>query len=234
MTSTEEMRKLLETVEPLDPELAECVIETEGGGRMVKHPLVFSIFHPEQMNAIVNLQLRHKRELLDAAIREGDWDRAVFLHERPHRLEALLAYEHEMSDPDYWRIVGDVWTDSENVWQNEQEWIDAFDQARAGRDHVMDGDDRNREAMAALPERVTVYRGFHRDGRDEGLAWTRDRERAEWFARRLCVDETPRVVTGVVERENVIACFEDRQEAEVVVLPEHVEVESIEAVSQGS
>ena len=42
-----------------------------------------------------------------------------------------------------------------------------------------------RKALAALPDRLTIYRGVHiKKGTLRGLSWTLDRERAEWFANR--------------------------------------------------
>jgi hypothetical protein len=53
-------------------------------------------------------------------------------------------------------------------------------EAVRGREHLMDAEER-----AALPDVVTILRGFtHAEGA-RGLSWTLDRERAEWFARRF-------------------------------------------------
>ena len=85
-----------------------------------------------------------------------------------------------------------------------------------------------RHQLAALPERVTVYRGVNAYSEPSGLSWTLDRERAEWFARRF--PERPDypglvfsyVITGRVLRGRIIALFNARQESEVVVFPRYV------------
>jgi hypothetical protein len=66
-------------------------------------------------------------------------------------------------------------------------------------------------------------------GEGTGLSWTTDREKAVWFARRFPGPE-PRVLTGRTRRGNVIAYFAGRQEAEVIVLPEDVEVVAVTSI----
>jgi hypothetical protein len=50
-------------------------------------------------------------------------------------------------------------------------------------DMVFDGD-AAREAYTTLPDRMTLYRGkvVVEDGREYGVCWTLDPERARWFA----------------------------------------------------
>jgi hypothetical protein len=81
----------------------------------------------------------------------------------------------------------------------------------------------NKERLASLPERVTIYRG-QLAARRAGISWTTDREVAEWFARRwaMMLGGEPELISGHVERSNVIAAFTGRNESEVLVLPRHV------------
>jgi hypothetical protein len=100
-----------------------------------------------------------------------------------------------------------------------------------------------RVELVGLPEPVPVFRGFSRDGGEHGFAWTLDRDRAEWFAGfhdgpriRLLYGQpdgaprSPRVAVGKVAKSYVIAYICDRQESEVLVLPETVVIEAIEPV----
>jgi hypothetical protein len=113
--------------EPLDPELQPWV-EDGPIGPMLKHPLVYQI---GIINGWANRSLRYKQEALTRATEERDWHTVVFLHERPWRADALYklvqVYGDALPDQTYWELVGSVWTDSENIWQNEMIWEDLLD-----------------------------------------------------------------------------------------------------------
>jgi hypothetical protein len=67
-------------------------------------------------------------------------------------------------------------------------------------------------------EPLTIYRGATW-GRRRGMAWTTDREKAEWFANRFSVLREALVYEITVGPEVVLALFDGRNEAEVVVEP---------------
>lgn len=206
--------------EPLDPELAAYIDEDGPLGPMIRHPLVFD---PTGMATpgLPNRQLRWKKKALAEALSERDWYTAVFLHERPYRADALwqIARDHadEISDTGYWELVGAVWTDSENIWQNEAEWEELLHADRPERQAMMDDDER--EMFAVLPEVIEVWRGCIQGQNEDGLSWTTDRERARWFARRFADnrDGDPIVLHGTVAKEQVVAYFAGRNESEIVV-----------------
>src|SRR5206468_336994 len=176
--------------EPLDPEFAEWM-EDGPFGPAIKHPLVYD-FTP-QIGGLPNRQLRYKKKALARATEEKDWHTVVFLHERPWRADALIniVHEHgeEIADADYWKLVGSVWIDSENIWQNTLEWDALLGSERGDREAIMAADDEDEApdlAMyRALPETVTVYRGATDGLNEEGLSWTTDRAKAVWFAKRF-------------------------------------------------
>ena len=229
----ESVADLLGKQEELDPELAEFM-EYGRFGQSIKHPLVYSIIHHDMLNARCNAVLRAKREALKEAEAEGKWSTYIWLHERPWRLHAFSEIQEEMDEADYWRVLGEVWTDSENIWQNEDEWRTYLDPAdRNCREmFIMNEDDR--AMLDMLPDRIKVHRGFTVDGRENGLSWTTDSIRAKWFARRFAVDEDecPRVATGWVSKADVIAHFNNRNESEIVVLPEDVKDMKIKEISR--
>jgi hypothetical protein len=114
--------------------------------------------------------------------------------------------------------------------------------------------EEERKAFEALPDPVQVFRGFHRDGGERGFSWTTDREMAEWFAqvfnrgpkwyRRpgsepdaplLWGDPggVPRVASGTVAKRDVLAYLLEREESEVLTLPEQVMLTGIERLGAG-
>ena len=226
MDATEELEKLAEVFgrqEELDPELRRYSYRDERlGGLTIKHPLVFSLFHTPAQNAMVNDALRRKKQLLDTARNEENWHSYLFLHERPHRMDAFMEVSEAMNDEDYWTNLASIWVDSENIWQAEILWTAALHSDRPGRDAMMEEDER--QTFTQLPSEVEVFRGFCEDGRERGLSWTTDRKKAEWFAARLAVPgDMPRLAIGRVEKDKIVACFDGRGENEVVVFPDDVD-----------
>lgn len=211
--------------EELHEDLRPFVVDLGDVGTWIKHPLVFSIMHSSMLNAMVNEQYKNKLELLSKFEEEGRWFAIFFvIYERPYRLEAFMQLEHHLSDDDYWTILASLWTDSENIWQNEDDWHTCLTEHRSGRvENFME--DEEREVYKALPEELTVYRGYRRSDRVEGLSWTLSEKTARWFAKHLPSredDSLARVTKGKVKREHVLAYFGSRQEDEVVVFPEWV------------
>jgi hypothetical protein len=162
------------------------------------------------------------------------------MHERPYRLAALLDVAHEIvDDRKFWELVGGIWTDTENAWQCYDEWLEVFGSGRDDREYTMT--DIEREALAKLPEEMTVYRGFTRlNGRgpieDEdrqlhSFSWTLDRAKAVWFAERWAGDDDIRyVATAVVRKPDVVAHFLGRGEKEIVVMPDDLRITAIETL----
>lgn len=209
--------------EPLDDELADHLYDDEPFGLGIKHPLVFSIAHSAMQNAHVNKMLAYKKKALAKALEKRDWNTYVYLHERPYRMDAFieLVGMDVMTSREYWTVLGSIWTDTENMWQSEEDWQYFLENGPAGHLAMMDEDER--ALFYQLPDEFTVYRGFQIDGRWESMSWTTDKSIAEFFAKRLLhPDETPYIAEGKVKKEHVIALFQGRGESEIVVLPDNV------------
>lgn len=210
--------------EELHPDLQPYVVDLGQTGTWVKHPLCFSPMHIPHLNARLNEQYAKKQELLSKYEEEGEWSLIpLLLFERPYRLEAFESIKHNLSDEEYWEVLSEIWTDSENIWQNDTEWRNCLESEREGRSkYFMDEDEQ--KVFKALPAEVEVYRGYAHDGASEGLSWSLNKERAEWFAKRLVhrPEEKPRLVSGKVKKQHVLAYLNGRQEEEIVVMPELV------------
>lgn len=221
--------------DPLDPELEAYMEEREGGGTMIRHPLVFSVFHAPMLNRVVNKQLEQKRAAIAEYAQEANWSGYMWMHERPYRLWAFSRVERRIKDDaEWWSLLGHIWTDSENIRQSLPEWYEYLSSVRRkNRDAIMDDDDerawvaKHRERG----ERLTVYRGFQHEESVNGYSWTVDREKAAWFAQRLWIPEKggcPQVATGEVHPDKIIAFFNGRAENEVVSMD--VDVREIEEI----
>ena len=101
--------------------------------------------------------------------------------DRPYRwacLKALLETYAETPSI-FWPLFITWWPDNESRsgWSATVARALSFGSAQK----YMRPEDR--ECFTALPDPVSIYRG-QLAGRHAGIAWTTDRERAEWFARR--------------------------------------------------
>lgn len=199
----------------LDQDLVNHVYGDDTFGFVVHHPLIvsFGIVPVEQ----INLAYRHKANAVQRALEDRDLALYVFLHERPYRLDALLEIDKYAGEEAYWTLVGDVWTDSENTWQNLDVWEEIFSNPNARM--MMNAEERER--FEALPEMITIYRGCWRGVNESGLSWSLSRERAEWFSKRMAgEDEQPIVLEKTICKNDVIALIDRRGEEEILVLSE--------------
>lgn len=222
-TQLKRLQDLMNSQEELDEEL-EPYYEEDGalGWASIRHPLVYSILHTPNQNAMVNAQLKAKQKAVAEAFRDKKWTSYIYLHERPYRLDAFMGVCDRFTDEEYWDLLGSIWTDSENIRQNEGAWRLAMTSDRPGRDTMMDAEERA-VLYEDLEWQVDVYRGFCYPGRERGMSWTHNRVVAKFFARRLAQhDQTKYLATGRVRRDKILAYFDGRSEYEVVVLPEDV------------
>ena len=207
--------------EPLHDDLVDYV--SDGIlGKMVHHPLIIA---PLSMGiercSLVNSGYRQKKEASDLALRERDFRHFVMLHERPYRISALLgAARHGLMEApeEYWPLVGWVWTDSENIWENIDLWKTVWTDAAAPADRHLVMSDHEREEFSLLPRRIRIYRGHNYGKAQRGMSWTTDHRKAEWFAHRF-QDQRAHVSTAYIDKEKVLAYFLNRGEKDIVVNP---------------
>jgi hypothetical protein len=203
---------------PLCDELRRHLHHIPGFGTVLQHPLVYSVPYLPTFNELLNTQLEHKSGAVSAAAQNGNWDKYIMLHERPHRAEALAATADSMSDGDYWKTLAWVWVDSENISEQQDLWETLLGADRKCQEQMMDADEQN--TLAGLPEQFDVYQG-HTGDSDDGWSWTIDIDVALFFAHRYATlrKQTPMITRGTVERGSVIAYLARRGEQEILVNP---------------
>lgn len=230
----DEYFELLQKQEPLNSNLAEHLGQMSRF-QALRHPLIYMVPYHEMHNAVLNRQYAYKLESLAKAEADHDWSTYVFLHERPYRLDALTYVLDEIGIPDKekWPLLINVWTDSENINQNLNEWINAWTAGlNDGNVCHLGMDKAEVAALAALPNRFTIYRGVGHEDAIDGLSWTTDRKKAEWFAKRWshADDHESIVAIGKVDKADVLAHLRGRGESEIVVLPDNVKITKIERI----
>jgi hypothetical protein len=197
----------------LDSRLQDYYSE-QNGIPMIKHPLCFSIFHTPQQNYRMNKYLEYKLQATEEALNKKEYATYIFLHERPYRLEAFLEVERKLDDEQYWELLGDIWTDSENIWQNKIIWGALLTSDRPKREFFMNEDER--AEFEKLPENLTIYRGYQPRKNKVGYSYTISKDKATWFAHRFHKDGE--VDTKKVNKGRVFAYLSRRNESEVLII----------------
>jgi hypothetical protein len=122
-------------------------------------------------------QKQHGHRLMDAARLFGDGERDWTTLRAPmgsHELPSLLSLVWEGLPHDQLiTAVGDAWVmcDAPEKGMPRRAWLPMFRQAGYHDD----------DQPVTPPDRITLWRG---GVRRTGMAWTADRDRAEWFQRR--------------------------------------------------
>lgn len=202
----------------LHPDLAAYLNEEDTFSKL-QHPLVYGIPYHPQTNNFYNKRYAYAKRQAEEAMTKGNLALYVFTHERPYRLNAFVEYfnKKRIKPEDYWALLGDIWQDSENIWQNIDTWRLLLRSKKPKR-HLFMGED-DQAAFDKLPKQLTVYRGCRRGLNENGMSWTIDRDRAVWFSKRLTKEgDNPCVLEKTVSKKNVFAYLGGRSESEVIVL----------------
>jgi hypothetical protein len=169
-------------------------------------------------NSRINLIYEQKKVARSKARASGDWEKYVFLHEKPYRLDSLVAATKcglKDKPSEFWALLGRVWRDTENARQHPIKWKRLWAEMVEGRRACMSEEDLR--IFDSLPEQIEAWRGTSHKRGVAGLSWTSDREMAVFFARRFCSESrVPLLAKGIVEKGDVLAYFGDRGESEIV------------------
>ncbi len=205
-----------------------------------RHPFISDMMplaFPVPLEEIIQLRTERAEEFLA----NEDVGSFVFAHERPFRMDILreLVEAGRFGDNPqrYWEIAREVWMDSEQP-EDDLRWTWLLNADVPGREFMTDAEDR--DLLASLPDEVEVFRGVQGPDEDEahtaaldGWSWSLSEKTAAFFARRyLPDDQHPFVVKGKVQKSSIIAYLPDRNEAEVLLNWDDVEVSEICEVSR--
>lgn len=200
--------------EPLHEDLVPYIQEGPLG-QSLHHPLVIQIFYTPGLNHMSNQQYLHKLEYIKKATEKKEWSSIIWMYERPYRLEKFLEIADKLTDQEYWKILGDIWSDSENLWQYKIILNSLLDANRSGREAMMNDDERI--FLESLPDELIIYRG-HQEINRLGHSWTLSYWQAKWFASRFKQTKNS-VVQAIVSKKDIIAALLGRNEFEIIVDP---------------
>lgn len=212
MTVEQSIVELLNRQEPLCGELSACLQMGRMGCQGIYHPLVHEPLYSPALNAMYNAQLSHKKLAVERAKDSENWSQFVFLHERPYRLDAFDEIHVIMPPADYWELLSSVWIDSENIWQQQSSWLLFLTNRIGSSSRFMSKEER--AYLKSLPDEFPIYRGCSYFN-EEGISWTLNPEKAEWFAKRFA-KPGGKVIKKVVKRKDCFAYLSRRNEDEIV------------------
>lgn len=216
MGSPIDIHELLHRKEDLHADLKPYLEQDSSLGTILRHPLIFQVPYHAMMNAMINAQYTAKSERVKEVLAQKDYSGYVFWHERAYRISKFVEIMEELSDKEYWSILGAIWTDSENIWQFSDLIEELLASERPGREAMMDGYES--ETLDRLPDEFMVYRG-HQDINQHGYSWTLSFWMAHWMAGRYRPKKQG-VLSAKISKEHVVALLLGRSEAEIVCLPE--------------
>lgn len=193
----------------LHPDLQASMTVTEFGS-MVHHPFVISPYiDPDFDDDILNGLYAHNKKQAAEALENGQYGLYVFTHERPYRVDAFSEIAELLDKKEHWSLFSEVWTDSENIYENRYQWHDLLTGWHDDPQLMMDEEDR--QYYDKLPDEFTIYRG---GVDDTGLSWTLDREIAAWFAKRFKEDHS--VFEKRIQKKDALAYLSGRSEHEII------------------
>lgn len=217
--------------------------ETEFSPHIVHHPFTSSAYvgikqngDMAMINVLENTDNLHKwQSFIGEQITDTENVYQIFMMvNKPYALAFLKFAADYLSFEDFSKILNDAWIMSENpncdVNVSKEELVDFF--KKADPEYLMTPEERKQ--LDELDDTVTVYRGLtsHNAYNVFALSWTLDKEKAEWFAHRF--NEDGKVYQAKIEKKNILALFNGRNESEIIVDPNDLkEVTEAEDMDQG-
>ena len=203
-------RLATEINEPLHADLVPY-LELDGAlGAQIRHPLVYQV--PLFSNGSANAYYLQKKKSLEKALEEKNFSQVIYLHERPYRLQAFILIAKDLPNTKYWSILSGIWTDTENQWQNLEQWKKLLSSNRPERHYLMT--ESQAQLLDSLPELVTIYRGCVKGLNENGLSWTLNKSKAEFFANRFGKEGI--ILEREIPKSDIIAVLTSRGESEVI------------------
>ena len=209
----DEFMQLMIKKEDLCSELKQY-LEDGKSFKMLRHPLIYAVPYHESENAMLNYRLKLKQEELQHHLDRNELALYVFTHERPWRLDAFTKICERLTNEEYWKLLGETWVDSENIWANLKTWKILLTAERPLRQEFMSKQDR--KLLDRLPQKLTVYRGCIIGKNHDGLSYTLNRDVAVKLGNRY--NKKGDVLKRDIDKNQIFAYIGERDEAEVIIL----------------
>jgi hypothetical protein len=184
------------------------------------HPLVDFEHDIPALYSRTNQVYEYKQRQIHDSDPPNEW--ATYF---PHRSAAdryrqFITQEIGRQDPEFFKIIGQIWTDYETLGQGSSflEMMLSLEPFQGSQllppnvVHLMT--ETEREKLSQLPEDFIVYRGHH-PRLLNGISWTIDRNIALQYA--LGWHKNSQISSGIVSKKSVIAVIDRWHESEAIV-----------------
>ncbi len=218
-TNLENLKNLLKLFLMMDVE------ETAFSPLIVQHPIFeYGDYFDEKGNHLSVLEPEGLEQMRQNTIKRiercEDSIECMLIMRKAYYLTFLKFAINDLSKDDFSTLLEYAWTISEapnndvNVSQSDVlRWF-----KNANKEKLMNKEDYAK--YLNFPDSITVYRGVGSKSREDGISWTIDKKTAIWFANRF--SSKGYVLQGVVEKDDILAFFNDRNESEIIVSPKKV------------
>jgi hypothetical protein len=207
----------------LHPDLQGSLAPGEHGEQVIDHPLLYwPAYMPDHDQAASDAYASKLEEAKFLREVQG-WMSYIDVHSERHRLQVWSGLAPELNDEQYASLFAHTWCDSNHVYLTEPDVLARLLARPPAAEYLMNPDER--EAFAALPEEIPVFRGYgaNRSKRRLGMSWSSDKGEAMRMAYDYHGDD-PCVVAGQCHKADVLAYFLRRKEFEILIDPQRVEV----------
>jgi hypothetical protein len=135
-----------------------------------------------------------------------------------HSADEFVKIQHELCDQQYWELLRWVWIRHGGSVSRLKAQKQLLMAQRPQKEYLMTANER--QALAKLPDELTVYHGTSLDAEQLGWSWSVDYYSSLNFARKRF--DGPRVVRGRCSKVDVVAYFPEYDEEEIVIDPDRV------------
>lgn len=158
------------------------------------------------------------REIVKDRIDKCDSVNSVYcMIRKSYRLAFLKHVKSYLSKNDFTYLLSDAWVSSENPNQDLNCSIGLLTKWFKESDKSILMSDEDYNYYNKLPNEITIYRWVSVGSNPNGLSWTDNIETAKWFAHRFDNDDKKGYIQkGIINKKNVLAYFNSRNENELI------------------
>ena len=141
-----------------------------------------------------------------------------------NRFQTFLDNKSKFKEKYYWYALKTAYSNSDNLFRYKNEIKEAFNSNEVDRTSLMEKQEL--KYFNRLSNKITIYRGMtllELESEEFGVSWSLKEDIASFFAytyqRNMSTNHHKKVVCKkIVDKEKIIAFFNDREEFEVIYL----------------
>lgn len=196
-------------------------------GLIISHPYsnsgltaIYENGNMEMVNIVEDKKAakRFRQFIFDKIDQAESISRIYILLNTPYKMLWFNLINEYLDEKDYAWWLKEVWITSENPngdvnvpLSEVKKWF-----KKANKKYLMSKDEM--DIYNAIPDTVTVYRGVSKNRNPNGLSYSIEKEKAEWFQKRFADEKNPGfLIEKKVKKEDIFCFFGNGGEAEVVV-----------------